>query len=125
TPRVGPRSVHTYWKYCLQVDGGIVEGGAVELGRRLKERGISCSPRYIQKPAFMCEVFQKQRTFGASRYPFTLARPEAVDYDRAPSPGPSAGSEGVLVLPWTARTTEEPVDYIAPPVRDVGEGLTR
>src|SRR5436190_13595273 len=57
TPRVGPRSVHTYWKYCLQVDGGIVEGGAVELGRRLKERGISSSPRYIQKPAFICEVF--------------------------------------------------------------------
>ena len=26
----------------------------------------------------MCEVFQKQRTFGNSRYPFTLARPGAL-----------------------------------------------
>ena len=122
---MNPRSVHTYWKYCLQVDGGIVEGGAVELGRRLKERGISSSPRYIQKPAFMCEVFQKQRTFGTSRYPFTLARPEAVDYDRARFPGTFAGLERVLVLPWTERYTDEHVDYIADSVRDAVEPLTR
>jgi len=125
TPRVSPRSVHTYWKYCLQVDGGCVVGGAVELGRRLKERGIASSPRYIQKPAFMCEVFQKQRTFGTSRYPFTLARPEAVDYDRARFPGTFAGLERVLVLPWTERYTDEHVDYIADSVRDAVEQLTR
>ena len=125
TPRVSPRSVHTYWKYCLQVDGGCVVGGAVELGRRLKERGIASSPRYIQKPAFMCEVFQKQRTFGTSRYPFTLARPEAVDYDAARFPGTFAGLEGVLVLPWTERYTDEHVDYIADSVREAAEQLTR
>jgi perosamine synthetase len=125
TPRVSPRSVHTYWKYCLQVDGGCVVGGAVELGRRLKERGIASSPRYIQKPAFMCEVFQKQRTFGTSRYPFTLARPEAVDYDAARFPGTFAGLEGVLVLPWTERYTDEHVDYIADSVREAAGQLTR
>ena len=125
TPRMSPRSVHTYWKYCLQVDGGCVAGGAVELGRRLKERGIASSPRYIQKPAFMCEVFQKQRTFGTSRYPFTLARPEAVDYDRARFPGTFAGLEEVLVLPWTERYTDEHVDYIADSVREAAEQLTR
>lgn len=125
TPRVSPRSVHTYWKYCLQVDGGCVVGGAVELGRRLKERGIASSPRYIQKPAFMCEVFQKQRTFGTSRYPFTLARPEAVDYDGARFPGTFAGLEGVLVLPWTERYTDEHVDYIADSVREAAGQLTR
>jgi len=125
TPRMSPRSVHTYWKYCLQVDGGRVVGGAVELGRRLKERGIASAPRYIQKPAFMCEVFQKQRTFGASRYPFTLARPEAVDYDAARFPGTFAGLEGVLVLPWTERYTNEHVDYIADSVREAAEQLTR
>ena len=125
TPRMSPRSVHTYWKYCLQVDGGCVAGGAVELGRRLKERGIASSPRYIQKPAFMCEVFQKQRTFGTSRYPFTLARPEAVDYDAARFPGTFAGLEGVLVLPWTERYTDEHVDYIADSVREAAEQLTR
>ena len=55
-----------------------VRGGAVELGKLLAKRGIASAPRYIQKPAFMCEVFQKQRTFGNTNYPFGLARPEAT-----------------------------------------------
>ncbi len=48
-----------------------------------RSSGIFTVPRYIQKPAFACEVFSKQRTFGNSRWPFTLARPEAVDYSAA------------------------------------------
>ena len=88
TPLVNPRDVHTYWKYCLRVDRAVIAGGADGLGRLLKERGIACAPRYIQKPAFQCEVFRDQRTFGDSRFPFTLARPEAVDYSPgACSPG--------------------------------------
>jgi dTDP-4-amino-4,6-dideoxygalactose transaminase len=118
TPKVNPKSVHTYWKYCLQVDGQLVSDGAVGLGRLLKERGIASAPRYIQKPAFMCEVFQKQQTFGDSRFPFTLARPEAIDYDRARFPGTLAALEGVLVLPWNERYTDEHIDYIADSIRE-------
>jgi len=42
--------------------------------------------RYIQKPAFACQVIAQQRTFGNSRFPFTLARPEAVDYAKEKFP---------------------------------------
>src|SRR5581483_6217073 len=80
TPAVRSGDVHTYWKYCLGVDSRIVTGGAVQLAAALKQRGIFSAPRYIQKPAFACEIFREQRTFGKSRWPFTLARPEAVDY---------------------------------------------
>jgi dTDP-4-amino-4,6-dideoxygalactose transaminase len=118
TPWISPKSVHTFWKYCLRVDGRIVRDGAVGLGRLLKEKGISSVPRYIQKPAFMCEVFQKQRTFGSSRYPFTLARPEAVDYDHSRFAGTFAGLEGILVLPWNERFTDEHLEYIADSVRE-------
>ncbi len=124
TPHVNPSNVHTYWKYCLRVDGEIVRGGANALARLLKQRGIASAPRYIQKPAFMCEVFQKQRTFGNSRFPFTLARPEAVDYDAARFPGTYAALEGVLVLPWNERYTGEHIDYIASAVRDAVEELS-
>jgi dTDP-4-amino-4,6-dideoxygalactose transaminase len=113
TPQVNPHSVHVYWKYCLRVDASVIRGGAPELARLLREKGIASAPRYIQKPAFMCEIFQQQRTFGKSRYPFTLARPEAVNYDRARFPGTFEALEGVLVLPWNERYTEEHVDYIA------------
>jgi dTDP-4-amino-4,6-dideoxygalactose transaminase len=113
TPWAAPKNVHTYWKYCLRVDGRVVPGGTVALARLLAERGISSAPRYIQKPAFMCEVFQKQRTFGRSRFPFTLARPEALDYNHDRFRGTFEALDRILVLPWNERYTEEHVSYIA------------
>jgi hypothetical protein len=61
----------------------------------------------------MCEVFQKQRTFGNSRFPFTLARPEAVDYDPSRFPGTFEALEGVLVLPWNECYTDEHVEFLS------------
>ena len=90
--------MHTYWKYCLRVDGNIIRDGAVGLrAKLLKDRQISCAPRYIQKPAFMCEVFRDHRTFGNSQYPFTLARPEAIDYQPSKFPKTFAALDAVLV----------------------------
>jgi dTDP-4-amino-4,6-dideoxygalactose transaminase len=123
TPLVHPTSLHTYWKYCLHVDERMIDGGASGMARLLKEKGIASAPRYIQKPAFMCEVFQQQRTFGDSRFPFTLARPEAVDYDRARFQGTFAALDHVLVLPWNERYTDEHVDYIAASIRDAAARL--
>jgi dTDP-4-amino-4,6-dideoxygalactose transaminase len=124
SPQVHPRSVHTYWKYCLRVDRRIITDGAVGMARLLKEKGIASAPRYIQKPAFMCEVFREQRTFGTSRFPFTLARPEAVNYDRALYPGTFAALEGVLVLPWNENYTDEHVDYIADAIHEAASRLS-
>jgi perosamine synthetase len=125
TPWIDQRAEHTCWKYCLRIDGKIVEGGAPGLGKLLKERGIACAPRYIQKPAFQCEIFAKQRTFGDSRWPFTLARPEAVDYSRARFPGTFAGLDGILVLPWNENYTDEHLEYIATSIREsVAHSLT-
>ncbi len=122
TPWVAPGNEHVYWKYCLRVDAKVIPGGSPELGRRLKERGIASAPRYIQKPAFQCEVFREQRTFGRSRWPFTLARPEAVDYSPANFPGTFEALEGVLVLPWNERYTEEIVDALAMEIKGAVRG---
>jgi dTDP-4-amino-4,6-dideoxygalactose transaminase len=107
-----------YWKYCLRVDGRRTPGGAPELGRRLKERGIASAPRYIQRPAFECQVFREQRTFGNSRWPFTEARPEVLDYSRERFPGSYEALEGVLVLPWNERYTEEHVAHLATSIEE-------
>jgi hypothetical protein len=96
----------------------VVRGGAPGLGRFLKEKGIASASRYIQKPAFQCAVFREQRTFGHSRYPFTLARPEAVDYRPERFPGTFAALEGVLVLPWNENYTDEHVGALAACLRD-------
>ncbi len=124
TPFVHPRSVHTYWKYCLRVDSHKLRDGAPGMARLLKERGIASAPRYIQKPAFACEIFQQQRTFGESRFPFTLARPAAVDYAPAHFPGTYDALDGVLVLPWNERYTDEHIDYIADAIYQAVEELS-
>jgi len=114
TPYIESKNVHVYWKYCLQVDSSKITGGAIALAKHLKKtHGIFSAPRYIQKPAFQCEIFAKQRTFGKSRFPFTLAQPETVDYTPEKFPGTFAGLDSILVLPWNEAYTEEHVDYIA------------
>jgi perosamine synthetase len=125
TPLVDPRNVHTYWKYCLRVDGRVIDGGAPGLARLLKDRGIASAPRYIQKPAFRCAVFEQQRTFGRSRFPFTLARPEALDYRGGRFPGTFEALEGILVLPWNERYTAEHVGWIADAILEAAALLTK
>jgi perosamine synthetase len=117
TPRCAPDAVHVFWRYCLWVDENEVPGGSPALGAGLKRQGIAAAPRYIQKPAFQCEIFRDQKTFGGSRFPFTLARPEAVDYSPARFPGVFECLRDVLVLPWNERFTEQHVDFIAAAVR--------
>jgi perosamine synthetase len=117
TPRCAPDAVHVFWRYCLWVDEKQVPGGSPALGAGLKRQGIAAAPRYIQKPAFQCEIFRDQRTFGSSRFPFTMAEPEAVDYSPARFPGVFACLRDVLVLPWNERFTEQHVDFIAAAVR--------
>jgi dTDP-4-amino-4,6-dideoxygalactose transaminase len=117
-PMTTPESTHTYWKYCLHVDGDRHENGAVRLGEYLKEHGIACAPRYIQKPAFRCDVIAKQRTLGSSGWPFTLARPDAVDYNGERYAGSFEALANILVLPWNENYTSEHVSYIAATVRD-------
>ena len=112
-------NTHVYWKYCLSVDGDVIEGGAVGLAKWLKEnRGIFSAPRYIQKPAFKCKVIAEQRTFGDSRFPFNHARPEAVDYSDDKFKGTYEGLEKVLVLPWNEAYTEEHITYIADSIKE-------
>jgi perosamine synthetase len=114
TPWIEARNTHVYWKYCLQVDSRKIQEGAVGLAQKLKtDYGIFSAPRYIQKPAFQCEVIRDQRTFGDSRFPFNLARAEAVDYSPEKFPGTFTGLEQVLVLPWNEAYTEEHICYIA------------
>jgi dTDP-4-amino-4,6-dideoxygalactose transaminase len=125
TPAVADGDVHVYWRYCLRVDAEVIPGGSPALGKRLRERGIASSPRYIQKPAFQCQVFREQRTFGRSRWPLSLARPEALDYSPERFPGTFAGLDAVLVLPFNERYTDAHVDAVADAIRTAVREETR
>jgi perosamine synthetase len=113
TPTIREGNKHTYWKYCLDVDPEVIPGGTVALGRYLKENGVFCAPRYIQKPAFQCQVIREKRTFGNSGFPFNLAAKEALDYSDELFPGTHEALSRILVLPWSESYESSHVDYIA------------
>jgi dTDP-4-amino-4,6-dideoxygalactose transaminase len=117
TPAVRDDDVATYWKYALLVDPQVVPGGPQALAAELRLGGIASAPRYIQKPAFACRVFTEQRTFGTSRWPFTLARPEALDYRPERFSGTYEFLQNVLVLPWNERYEAHHVELLGAAIR--------
>ena len=123
TPWVHPDNHHVFWRYVLGVDAAIIPGGPAALATSLKGYDVASAPRYIQKPAFRCAIFAEQRTFGSSRYPFTLARPEALDYSSERFPGTFAALDAMLVLPWNERYEAQHVDYLAEAVTDAVTAL--
>lgn len=124
-PVIASDATHTYWKYCLTVDDTKIEGGSVGMAQLLKEKNIFSAPRYIVKPAFMCQVFQEKNTLGTSQFPFNLAREGAVDYEMENYPLTAKALHDVLVLPWNEKYTEEHVRYIADNVRIAASRLRK
>jgi perosamine synthetase len=126
TPKVTPNSRHVYWKYCLRIDPEVIRGGVDAFSRALKERGIFSAPRYIQKPAFMCEVIRDKVTFGKSGFPWRgphrAGLPE-VEYREADYPGTAEALAKVCVLPWNENYSEEDVRWIADNVIEVAREL--
>jgi dTDP-4-amino-4,6-dideoxygalactose transaminase len=112
-PHRTPDAEHTFWKYSVLVDPAVIPGGPPALAKELKLSNILSAPRYIQKPAFRCQIFRDQKTLGNSRWPFTLARPEAVDYAAERFPGTFEYLDRVLVLPWNEKYTDQHLTYLA------------
>jgi perosamine synthetase len=116
-PPVAPGASHAYWRYVVHVDPATVPGGPAAVAAALKPYGIPSSPRYIAKPAFRCGVFADAKTFGASQWPFSLARPEAVDYAAERFNGTFRFLDTVLVLSFNERYTAEDVAFVADGLR--------
>lgn len=127
-PKVTPNSKHVYWKYPLRVDDAIIEGGVDLFAAKLKEKGIFSAPRYIQKPAFMCQIFRDRNTFGNSHFPFEgYCRKDDPPIVYAPEdfPGTFDALSHVVVLPWNEFYTEKHVHYIADSIKEIAKALRR
>jgi dTDP-4-amino-4,6-dideoxygalactose transaminase len=127
-PKPAPNATHVYWKYPLIVDPAVINGGSDALGAALKANGVFSAPRYIQKPAFECEVFTKRKTFGKSQFPYSHREREdgtKIVYDAKEYPGTVRGLERVVVLPWNEFYTDEHVAFVAEAVQNAVAELTR
>ncbi|NNE65543.1 MAG: DegT/DnrJ/EryC1/StrS family aminotransferase [Pyrinomonadaceae bacterium] len=123
TPVIEEDARHVYWRYCLTIDDSKIKDGGVGMAAILKEKNIFTAPRYIQKPSFMCQVFQEKNTFGESGFPFNLARPEAIDYRSEAYPMTVKGLNDILVMPFNEMFTEKHIEYVAKHVRLAAEAL--
>ncbi len=127
-PKVTPDSKHVYWKYCLRVDPERIDGGVDRFAKELKARGIFSAPRYIQKPAFMCQVLRDRVTFGKSKFPFEGPHRKGlppVEYRIEEYPGTVEALARVCVLPWNEFYTDDDVRFIANAVIEVAQLLKK
>lgn len=115
----------TYWKFCLRVDDTKIADGSVGLAKALKTYDVASAPRYVVKPAYKCQVFREQNTFGDSHYPFNLARPEAVDYNDDNFQGTIKGLHDVLVLPINEKYEEYHIEFLAASIREAVEATRK
>ena len=92
------------------------------MAARLAGYDVASAPRYVRKPAFQCRVFADRRTFGDSHWPFSLARPSAINYDIAGYPGTMAALDAMLVLPLNERYGEEEADYLVAAIANAVRG---
>jgi len=119
---------HAYWKWPFLVDDQVVCGGAVELGARMRALGVACAPRYVQKPAFECEVFERWRDHPVSSLPLT-ANPRGARrgplFERVDYPGAVQGLNQVVVLPVNERYRRHHVAFVVDQVRSAHRELTR
>ena len=119
TPHVTEGSKHVYWRYPLRMT---VSGEALtRVANHIRSRGIACAPRYVQKPAFECQVIRDRVTFGRSHWPWEGAHMngrDPVTYDPATFPGAYDGLAHVIVIPWNEFYTDAEVRAIATAVRE-------
>jgi len=126
-PATSGEMKHTYWKYCLRIDPSVINGGVDAFSKRLKECGVWSAPRYIQKPAFMCEVFRDQNTFGKSGFPFRGPHRQGlppVEYRPEEYPGIDEALSRICVLPWNEKYTEDDVRFVADAIIQTAEELS-
>ena len=125
-PLVTDGCTHTYWKYPLRVDDSVIRGGVDAFSSRLKELGVFSAPRYIQKPAFMLQVFQEKNTFGRSGFPFDGPHRSGlppVEYCPTDYPGTMEALSHVAVLPINEFYEEQHIEFIVNRIREAAAEL--
>ena len=116
----------SWWKYAFFVDSNVIEGGAVSLGQKMREHGVFCVPRYIQKPAFECQLFQDFNASPVSKMPFMNSDRHDQQqplFDRKDYPGTVSALERVIVLPINELYTAEHIEYVTSVIRAQTEVL--
>ncbi|MBL8728081.1 MAG: DegT/DnrJ/EryC1/StrS family aminotransferase [Planctomycetes bacterium] len=119
---------HSWWKFPFFVDARRLDGGAPALGRRMQQAGVHCVPRYIQKPAFECALFQHWQSSPVTALPLQHnprgAGPQPP-FARAQYPGAVRALDEVVVLPINERYRPDDVAHVAAVIAAAARDLDR
>jgi perosamine synthetase len=118
---------HSYWKFAFRVNAELVKGGAVALGSRMRDAGIICAPRYVQKPAFECQLFRDWRNSPVTAMPLSnnpRGKSNQPLFDRSDYPGAIDGLEQVVVLPINERYRPHHIETVANAIQKAHQELT-
>lgn len=121
-----PGGRHTYWRVPVMVRADLGPQAVDAFAEAVRGKGVRAMPRYIQKPAFECAIIRDQRTFGESRWPFSLWESrtgKAYSIPKDSYPGTYEGLSRVVVIDWNERFLEHHVDLIASTVAQAAQGL--
>ena len=109
-----------FWKVTLRIEPELAGKDVRQIGAHLKEQyGVACAPRYVQKPAFECQVLRDKRTLGSSGFPIQSAvwpNPQTL-------PGTYDALAHMLVLPWNENYSPHHVEFIASSLRATLDSL--
>lgn len=107
-----------WWIYNFAVDEEELGLTADDFCDALLAEGVRCRRRHLPRPIFDEDVLREQKTFGQSRYPFSLdpnyKPPRTADY-----PGYLEFDRRQIILPWASRVTAQQVSQIAAAIRKV------
>ena len=109
-----------WWKFNFTIDTEELGLSADHFAGALMAEGVVCQRRYLPRPLFEEDVIREQKTFGKSRYPFSLAanyQPQRIE----DFPGYQEFDRIQVMLPWGSRVRAQHVEQIAAAVRKVAE----
>jgi len=116
TPIVTRESKHVYWRYPIRIRPEVLGSDVTKLADLIRKRGVHCMPRYIQKPAFECQVIRDRVTFGNSHWPWEGSHMQGrapIVYDKKDYAGTYDALAHVIVIPWNEFYTDAHVQAIA------------
>ncbi len=99
-------------------------GGAGAFRAALEEQHVRCSSQHLHKPVFEFQVLREKRTFGRSRWPYSLREADELPTeDPRDFPATYEALARVVALPWNEFYAEEHVEFIARAIEEASACL--
>lgn len=118
-PFVPANTRPSYWLYMLHLDEEALGVGTKEFGEALLAEGVPAWVQYCAKPLYCSPLFEGQRTYGRSAYPFSAFGSQ--DFGPGLCPQAEKTLKTVIAVHWNENYTPDHVDQIQAAIEKVAD----